>query len=190
MPVFAPAAGSTKGAVVPIAYSTVTNTTTANVIFNNVPQAYQDLMLVASVANASYTNGYGIYVNLNNDGSNIYSITNLSAAGLSGANLTTATSTRLLAQGGSQMGMTVSNGPAALFSSLIVHVLNYTNSSFNKTMISRCAADNNNGPSYNDMSVGLYRSTSPVTSIQFNIPGLYLRVGTTATLYGVRGVNQ
>lgn len=65
----------------------------------------------------------------------------------------------------------------------VIHFMNYSSTTTNKTIIGRC----NNGSAGIDMGVGLWRSTSAITSIQilFNT-GQVWRTGSIFSLYGIK----
>jgi hypothetical protein len=170
------------GAVVPIAYQTL-SVQTATFTFSNIPQIYQDLMLVITAAN----NGSAQYqqIRLNGDSSTNYSNTLLQGDGSSAASARTASSNAI-----GEIGVSPNNSPSTLFGSTNIHILNYSNNTTNKTVLSRNAADAN-GSGYSILNVGLYRNTSAITSISFlHQAGSGFVAGSTFALYGIRTVNQ
>jgi hypothetical protein len=163
------------GALVPIANAIGTGQTT--ITFNNIPQTYQDLMLIESVIFSSNGDQCGISTNISGS---VYSSTNLwgNGAGPFSARFTGNSAI------GSSPGVGNSNAQPL---SLIRHFLNYSNSTTNKTMLQRAAQDlNGSGTVW--LTVGLIRGTSAITSITLSSNGY--ATGSTFTLYGVRTVGQ
>ena len=170
------------GAVVPIAYAVITSNG-SNPSFQNIPQGYQDLMIVTS----GNTNATGISTTndawqINNDGSALYSSTWLYGNGA------TATSTKFTGSSFLDTGYVSSQGQLAIPGSQVVHILNYANTSSYKTVLSRSAADQN-GSGYSSVVVSLYRSTSAVTRLDIYGNSGWT-IGSIITLYGIRSVNQ
>jgi hypothetical protein len=176
------------GAVMPIA-KIVADGSTLTFTFNNIPQNYQDLMLVSYTrSNASGTADY-VKSTYNNDSGTNYSQTELdgygSGSGYSGRS-TNGTSGCL---GGT---MPTSNNAPYLYSSHVSHILNYANASAYKTNITRTACEENGG-SYSLVTIyaGLYRSISAITRIDLSLfNGTAYSAGSTFTLYGVRSIGQ
>jgi hypothetical protein len=63
----------------------------------------------------------------------------------------------------------------------IVNIMNYANTNTFKTVVSRFGA----AATGTEATVGLYRSTSAITSITFAVPGTTFTVGSTFSLYGI-----
>ena len=176
MPI-SPAAVSSAmhGAMVPIAYAVGTGQTT--ITFNNIPQTFQDLMLVEFVVFT--TNADQCQLSTNISGT-VYSSTNLWGNG------SAASSARFTNNGtiGSAPGVGNSNAQPL---SLIRHFLNYSNTTTNKTMLQRAAQDlNGSGTTW--LTVGLMGGTSAKNSISL-LSGGYA-AGSTFALYGIRKVGQ
>jgi hypothetical protein len=168
-------AGNQYGAMVPIASAVGTGQTT--IAFNNIPQTFQDLMLVEYVVFT--TNADQCQVSTNISGS-VYSSTNLWGNGSS------ASSARFTGGGaiGSSPGVGNSNAQPL---SLIRHFLNYANTATNKTMLQRAAQDlNGSGTTW--LTVGLMGGTSAINTINL-LSGGYA-TGSTFTLYGIRAVSS
>ena len=150
----------------------------SSVTFSGIPQTYTDLVVV--VTGTVSVDNYGGWLQINSDTGSNYSWTDLSGNG------TTAQSNR-----GSSIGNT-SNwyaGPKQGWSNTspnmtILNIFNYTNTTTNKTWISRTANPSSTGGT--EATVGLYRSTSAVTSITLGVQssGTY-GSGSTFNLYGV-----
>jgi hypothetical protein len=171
------------GAVVPIA-TIVGDSTSSSVVlqFNNIPQTYQDLMVVFS---GFPTNASTIPVcNINNDGSAIYSQTELCGTGVS------AFSQRTTGFGSFQYIYGFAPSTTIPFS-FTAHILNYANTSTYKTMLWR-AANDQNGSGQIFAQVGLYRSTNAISVLNISTSngGYYWATGSRISLYGIRTINQ
>jgi len=147
----------------------------ADVYFNSIPQTYTDLVLVmvgGCAANA------GIGYRFDSDSASNYSVTFLEGSG-SAASSNRYTSETFLRIG---YNATWSSG---LYNTAISHIQNYTNTTTNKTVLSR-VGDFTNG--YVGASVGLWRKT-PEALNSINIMtsnGNNFLAGSTFTLYGIK----
>ena len=139
----------------PLATTTLGSNQTS-VTFNSF-SGYTDLVLVANVKATNGTTGRWFKVVLNSDTGSNYSITYIQGNGSS------ATSGRYSNRSdGCFMGLTNSTN----YIPIIINFENYANATTYKTMISRSSAVSSDGV----MScVGLWRSTSAITSISVNI---------------------
>jgi hypothetical protein len=177
-------AGNQYGAMVPIA--TVTVTGPQAIAFTNIPQTYQDLLIVVNTAlggtGSGATSGYPYYYNtsLNGDGTT----SNYSTTFLLG-NGSTASSTRVTSSSGAIVGgYIVGSTDSSMLGIIYQHILNYTNTSGFKTVLARSSGDMN-GAGFTSLSTMLWRNTSAITQINTShdwVPG------STLTLYGIRGI--
>jgi len=172
-------AGAMHGAVVPIASVTGVSAT-----FTNIPQTYQDLMIVQSVR-GTYSNPYDLIVILmNGDYATNYSATLLQGDGAS------ATSFRYSSSGASpSVKIPSATSTAGVFGSVTHHILNYANTTTYKTMLSRAAGDTN-GAGYTTLSAYLYRSIAAISQITVQLANANATSNSTYTLYGIRTVGQ
>lgn len=164
------AAGATY---TPLARTALT-TSSATVTFSSIPQTYTDLVVSINIAGLTAQETPKMY--FNGDTSALYSTTFLDGNGSS------VLSNRVTAQGSFYgIGAYNSGNPTGV-SSILVNINNYSNTTNNKTMLARNAG----GTLSTTLTVGLYRSTSAVSSISFIVHGgnSYLP-GTTFTLYGI-----
>jgi hypothetical protein len=165
------AAGSTY---TPIATSTL-GSAAADVTFSSIPGTYTDLILVTQV-DAQTVEGV-IKIVINADTAANYSITNLYGDGSAAGSARATSLTGLYAAwyvdpNTSLEHMTVS------------HFMNYSNTTTFKTMLSRAnRASASNFPGA-EAIVGLWRSTSAITSLKITGGG-NLQAGSTFTLYGI-----
>jgi len=157
------AAGSTY---TPIATNTLASTAT-NLTFSSIAGTYTDLVLIANFKSSATD---GISVQFNGDTATNYSWTLLYGTG----------SVAGSARYSNQTGVTIGYTTASNFNTTICQIANYSNTTTNKTLISKgSSADYEN-----DNMVGLWRSTAAITSIKINCTGT-LQIGSTFTLYGI-----
>jgi hypothetical protein len=163
--------------------SVVANGTSADIAFNNVPQHYQDLLLIVhGRANFSgVLTTYSVYLNnaifgltsgtfLTGDGSSIISAR--VTGGAFGANV------RVPGIGVSDLGF---RGVG------ISHIPSYT-SNKNKLVLSSAGVEINTsgaGNGVNEYSATLYRDTSPITIVRAATNGAWVG-GSLIELYGIR----
>jgi hypothetical protein len=173
------------GAVVPIAYQSGFSGSSSEVIFNNIPANYQDLMLVIFGRNTATGSTYGT-LNIS------YNNTFVSSSTMSGTRLLgdggSATSSRFTAYGAADAGyIPSSTATSGVFSSTELHILNYANTSTFKTIFSRSACDLN-GSGLTSLIASLWPFTAAINSIQ--IFSSNYAAGSTFALYGIRTVGQ
>jgi len=151
----------------PIATTTLGSTQTS-VTFNSF-SGYTDLFLVASVSSSSGSGGVAS-LRFNGDSGTNYSATYMYGTGSTAAS-------------GRESNMNVMSGgdfPASgTFSVNQYHIQNYANTNTNKTVLMRHST---NGVTV--ASVGLWRSTSAITSLTLSSGGY--ATGSTFTLYGIK----
>jgi hypothetical protein len=184
------AAGAAHGALIPIAHSVVTNTTTNDITFTNIPQTFRDLMCVfygrrtdTATTSTVFMTGYSLPVVgsplsttlFESDGATVYAA-------------------RYSTQSGIYAGIVpADSAPTGVFGTVVGHFLNYASTTTYKTSLYRSAADINGGQ-YTRAStrVGLNQQTAAIERINvttFN-GSVFFAPGTTVTLYGIRGVGQ
>jgi hypothetical protein len=71
----------------------------------------------------------------------------------------------------------------------MIHIFNYANTSTNKTTLARFASDQN-GSGFTALSVGLWRNTAAISSLNISTGNgsIFWAAGTTVNLYGIRAV--
>jgi hypothetical protein len=160
----------------PIATYTVPSNTTSYT-FSSIPSTYTDLVISMSVASSSANT---LFIRFNGDSSALYSATRLSGSG-----------SAALSDRDSGAGYGVLTNYAAPPSTLgnhntILNVMNYSNTATYKTWVNR----SNLASAGVDAVVGLYRSTSAISSIGFSTNGFgatsTLLAGSTFTIYGIK----
>lgn len=137
-----------------------------------ISQAYTDLVLVANIGCSSASQRASWQVN-GNAGS-IYSKTYLLGDGTNTSSLRTYGETSSYIFDGIALPTTVSGN-------LIQHYQNYSNTTTYKTVLSRC----NNPSGGTQAVVGMWSSTSAITSITLTPSGGNWLSGSTFTLYGI-----
>ena len=162
------AAGSTY---TPLA-TTTTSGSAANYTFTSISGAYTDLVIVVNGGGSTTAD---LYVRLNGDTGSNYSSTLLSLDNVTAVSgrYSNATAMRLT-DGGS-----LSNTLGA--TNQILNIINYANTTTYKSVMSRT----NRAAGGLDFFVGLWRSTSAITTVLlYPGSGTFLD-GTTLTLYGI-----
>jgi hypothetical protein len=154
--------------------STTLGSTASTVTFSSIPATYTDLVLISNVK-ASGGNCYP-YIRLNSDTGTNYSYTYMSGTG-SSALSGRASNTAVNFMYGYSYATTANNN----FNSLI-QVMNYSNTTTNKTMLSR----SNNAENSSDTGVGLWRNTAAVTTVTMVGNSNDFAAGSTFTLYGIK----
>lgn len=151
----------------PIQTQTLANTATS-LTFSSIPQTYTDLQVVVNgFVSAS---GDAIHIQVNSDTATNYSWTRIYGDG------TTASSDRGSTQNKATLGL-MGNGQSAL----IVQLLNYSNTTTNKTFLGRSAADN-----FVQLGVGLWRNTAAINSVTVLTGGQTFQIGAIFSLYGIK----
>jgi hypothetical protein len=135
--------------------------------FNSISGSYTDLILIQNNFSSGAVNGF---IQVNGDTGNYYSGTNLNGNGSSAtSNRDSNTSRWLYSQVGAQQA-----------SPMIVHFMNYSNTSTYKTALGRI------GSQYGTQtSVWLYQKTNAITSITVTCQTTNFGTG-SATLFGIK----
>lgn len=151
--------------------STTLTTATASVSFSSIPGTYTDLIVVIGGSQSVATN---TNMRLNGDTGNNYSDTAITGNGSS------ASSGRNSNQPYFWFGVMGTGESTALF-----HIMDYANTTTNKTVLHRM----NNAGGFVQAFVGLYRSTSAITSVTFLPNAGNFNSGSTFKLYGIEAGN-
>ena len=157
----------------PSTYTPIATTTlgsaASQVIFSSISSAYTDLILIV---NAGLSTQGAMNVRLNGDTGTNYSTTRLYGNG------STASSDRFSNQDYLDLGFF----PNDLNNNSIIHFMNYSNTTTNKTILTRW-----NSTGFATATVSLWRSTSAINAIRlYSSLGYNLNAGSTFTLYGVK----
>jgi hypothetical protein len=157
----------------PIATQTVA-VAASSVTFSSIPSTYTDLRIVI-VPTALTSNNFAF--RLNSDSGSNYSRTRLAADGSSATSSQNTNQTELQLTSSFNIGSTPTLRTLDIFS--------YAGSTF-KTLLFSEDADLNGSGGLNKQ-VGLWRSTSAITSINFFAQSAVLfAIGSTFTLYGIK----
>jgi hypothetical protein len=149
----------------------------ANITFSSIPATYTDLR-ISFTTTPNLTTFSNTWIIFNSDTGSNYSFTRVWGNGTSA----------LSGQSTSQSKIIIGNaaGSSTTQPSFYgVDIFSYAGSTF-KTCLVDANADRNGAGSV-EKTVGLWRSTSAITSITLNLEGgiIDLEPGTTATLYGI-----
>jgi len=158
--------------------STTLSTAAASVTFSSIPGTYTDLVLVITGKGTGGDGDTNLYLQFNGDTGSNYSATRIKGDGSS------ATSARITSQ------TSIASNPAWYLRSStdyvgIINIQDYSNSSTYKTVLSR---HNNNGQAVL-AEVGLWRSTSAITSVVASTGPNNFATGSTFKLYGIEAGN-
>ena len=161
----------------PVASQTL-SASASSVTFSNIPQDYTDLVMVCQFSGAS--SGQSPYLQINGDTGTTYSGTLLTGNGTTAASSRYSSDTQI---SDNSKGISTTAGANII----TWQFQNYSNSTTYKTVLFRTTAMD--GASYQGVTagVGLWRSTSSITSIKFYLSGsVNLASGTTVSLYGIQ----
>jgi hypothetical protein len=155
----------------PIATNTL-GSNTATVTFSSIPSTYTDLVVILNVKSTDSGTDVDVTGTFNGDTGSNYSWTRIYGDG------STAGAQRAGSQTSLRIGNQSGTGSSA-FSPMILNILNYSNTTANKSMIIRP----NNPARIVDLYVNCWRNTSAISSISFT--GNFLS-GSSFTLYGIK----
>jgi len=152
--------------------STTGNGSATTLSFTSIPNTYTDLVLIL---NGSLTSGQNVYMRFNNNTSAVYSQTVLGGDGSSAFSYATTAVTSFPYVGYNDTGI----------GTTIFNILNYSNTTTNKTFLSRNSKVTNQAAA----SVGLWQSTAAINQIDIypaSASPPAWTTATTATLYGIK----
>jgi hypothetical protein len=162
----------------PIATTTLSSTA-ASITLSSIPSTYTDLRIVFVGKNVTGNSGLLIRFNGDTSGSTLYSRTQLIGTGSSATSGSAVSTAQWYTF---QYGMP---NTANTFAFATIDIFSYAGSNFKTGLIT--GSDDMNSSGSIDSTVGLYRSTSSITSITLsNQAALIFDTGTTATLYGIK----
>jgi hypothetical protein len=145
----------------------------ATVTFSSITGSYTDLVLV--VTHTQSISGASQRIRFNNDSSTLYSLTEMRGNGTAALSTNTNTSTT------NWFGY-YSDGSTTVPTVSVVSIMNYSNTTTQKTFLSRSGASDRAA----EAVVGLYRSTSAINRIDLTIDAsATFSSGSTFTLYGI-----
>lgn len=166
----------------PVTYepiATTTLSTAGTITFSSIPSTYTDLRVV--LVGTSGTNGDNARLILNSDTNTNYSYTNVyynRGVGSSSVGATSQSSASLNASNAN-----LSDTVPCLFT---IDLLSYANTSVNKTFLVTGNMDLGASGGSVCYTVGLWRNTSAITTINLTNGAASYKIGTTATLYGIK----
>jgi hypothetical protein len=163
----------------PIA-TTLLGTTASSVTFSSIPAGYKHLQIrgISRITSGSYAQ---VVYQLNGDTGSNYSRHYLFGDGASTGVAGTASTTNMF--GGIMSG---SSQTAGIFGALVTDILDYSNTSKNKTIRTLSGVDGN-GSGYAWFSSGAYLSTSPITSVTIIPESSTFTANSRFSLFGVKG---
>ena len=151
------------------------------ITFNSIPQTFTDLVIKISSRtdySTAFDGGTVIYFNGDNASTN-YSSTEIQGSGSS------AISQRFSSNPYAYVGVNDSAGNTAnTFGSFEFYIPNYTGSNY-KSFTADLVAENNATTGYQNLTAGLWRSTSAITSLSFYGGSGNYNTNSTFSLYGV-----
>lgn len=161
----------------PIAFTTLTSAAT-NFTFFNIPATFTDLRVVIR-AKTSHTAHSALVLQINSDSGTNYSNTRLYGNG------STVTSDRFSSQTALDVGFMPPS--TSDFGTILFDVMSYSNTNVFKTVLG--AWETQGGAASNQYvlrQVGLYRSTSAITSMKFTFNSGSIVAASTLSLYGIK----
>ena len=162
----------------PSTYTPIATTTLSSAVqtvtFSSISGSYTDLVLIASRRYSNVTTGSeNTLIRFNNDSTSLYSTTYL-VNGPSSGRITNATSLYTSAGG---------NETAERFSADVWNIMNYSNTTTDKTSLLR----HNFGTNMMQEWAGVWRSTSAINRIDIiGTATATFATGSTFTLYGIK----
>ena len=157
---------------------TTSGSSTTSITFSSISSAYTDLFIVCSAANT--TTSTNMLVRFNSDSGTNYSQTTISGTGTSvGSNRYSSMSAIYVIE---RHEMTSASNT---YSTSNINVQNYSNTTTYKTILSRSGTVNS-GAAGTDATVGLWRSTSAITSVTILVNAGAFAAGSTFSLYGIK----
>jgi hypothetical protein len=166
----------------PVTYENIATTTlssaASSITFSGVPTTYTDLRVVL-VATADSTLSKRIQFNSDTStGTDTYSNTKL------GGNGSSTYSARQANEFGIRFASDQAGDSTTIPMLSVIDIFSYRGSTF-KTILA-ATSSNQSTSGYVQRTVGLWRSTDPITSVILMINGANYQIGTTATLYGIK----
>lgn len=169
----------------PLTYDSIATTslttTTDTVTFSSIPNTYTDLVLIAQVSTLHSNNGARLYMQFNTDTST--SSTNYSVVFMRGDG-TTASGSKDISQSRIPYGQ--AGNSADNFNTMILNIMNYSNSSTWKTILSKSANTSTEANGSLRWSAGLWKNTSAISTITLTCDTGGHRANSTFTLYGIK----
>ena len=150
--------------------ATTLTSTSSSVTFSSIPGTYTDLVLIQ---NSIATSEFNIWVRFNSDTGNNYSYTYIVGDGAGGGETGRSSNYSYMDAGG------VNTSPAT---TAIFYINNYSNTTTFKNLFSRVGSTSK----VLGMYIGMWRSTSAITSVTTLASSSTFASGSTFTLYGIK----
>ena len=152
----------------------------SSVAFSSIPQTYTDLIMIVNAIDNTYDYG-GINLAFNSDTGNNYSFTEMYGNGTSVLNERRANVAYI------PVAYYISPDTVAGNATYTVNIMNYSNTTTNKTTIGR---ENSSNATYSGAGLiaGLWRSTAAISTVTLTMSGNFAS-GSTLNLYGILGAN-
>ena len=164
-----------KNAYVKLATQTLTNSSSYEVNFTNIPQNFTDLVVVANIG--MVTAGNNMMLRFNADTGNNYD--SLIFEGRTGS------SYAVKYTNNAGIYCDYNGGAVSAINRIYkIHVMQYANPSIKKPVLIRGNIADSGG--LVNLISGCYDTTSPITSVRLTTNGAQLLTGSTFTLYGVQ----
>jgi hypothetical protein len=156
--------------------TTTLGSAASSIDFTSIGSGYTDLRVVLVLASQSVSSG-GPRLTFNNQGSGLYSVTNLNGDGSSAASARSSNQ--------DSIGFVQAAAPSTTLPSLFtIDVFSYAGSTFKTSLLT--VANDKNGSGSVELNVGLFRSTTAISSLKLEVlSGYTWAAGTIATLYGI-----
>lgn len=158
----------------PIATTTISSSGINTITFSSIPNTYTDLR-ISFLWKGDYANPF---LQINSDTGTNYSNTRLTGNGTTAASSRQTTTDSITLS--PLTGLDTTGYPAATQ----IDVFSYAGSTYKTLLIATSVDLNGSGSTVRE--VGLWRSTSAITSITLGLTTGSSCVGTTATLYGIK----
>jgi hypothetical protein len=158
----------------PIATTTL-GTAAANITFSTIPGTYTDLRVILVATGDASAAGQAVLTRFNSDTGSNYSVTRLSGNG------TSATSGRFSNIASIYTSFDGLSTTVPTFQQ--IDIFSYAGSTYKTCLISN--NEDKNGSGYVEARVGLWRSTSAITTVAVIANSGNFATGTVATLYGI-----
>lgn len=151
--------------------ATVTASNSSSITFSSIPQNYTDLIIVSTLNRTNINAGsIGMRIRFNSDTGSNYSYTRLYSAPAAD-------------RGSNQTYLSPWNANDPQYGMVnLINIMNYSNATTYKTAVGRASAGDANGYVY--ANVGLWRSTSAITSIEITAAENFS--SGSAILYGIK----
>jgi len=169
------------GAYDSIATTTVGAGGAASITFSSIPSTYQHLQIRGIARSTAASGPRAVYLRLNSDSGSNYASHRLEGNGSSASALALTSQTYIHIYDNP-----AANQTASVFSSLVLDVLDYANTSKNKTARFLNGFDAN-GSGYIGFQSGLWMNTTAVTSLTFTLELGDFAQYTQFALYGIKG---